>query len=437
MERSSGVGCREDLVLRRRSCRDEFIGQDAHCVSPPPKRSIMIIARRAFNAWFGGARARHAAGTEGRGRDGETRAFRFYVLIVLNVLGTAAAGYYALGADARPPLHFRAIELLVGFAYLANLVYLLTSRDLNKSAVFGLTITLIGILQMATETEVAALLWIYTVPLLSFLLLEFHAGIIFNSALLTGAAGFLVIHAAGIAPLGRAGVDTLLGYAAVIVLASVSEIQRHHRVQTLERLSATDALTGVFNRRKLQELLESEIRRARRYGVGPAIVTFDIDRYKLINDRFGHPTGDEVLKHVVRVVQNHVRRTDSLVRLGGDEFLVLAPELITERALKMAEELRAVVKQNRFRDVPVSVSIGVAHWRRDENAAALLARADGALYRAKTGGRDRVACDPAGPIGRARATAARRHATAPAFRNWRSALMSPTPPTRRHGRSRR
>lgn len=340
----------------------------------------------------------------------EDRAFRFRVLIVLHVLGAARSAYSVLPAGLHGALPDAPVETLVGFAYVANLFYILASHDLKTGVLAGLAITAIGILQAATEAGVSALLWLYTLPPLSFLLLGLCTGIIFNAVVVLATAALFLLDETGTVQSGRPGLDILWGYAVAASLACVNEIRSDRRVRALEEQSVTDVLTGALNRRRYRELLELEIRRAQRHGKGPAVVMCDIDHFKRINDRFGHHAGDDVLRHVARVVRAHVRQTDSLVRLGGDEFLIIAPETAAGAALWLAEKLRAALKPSRVRDLPVTVCMGVAQWRRGEDAAALLARADRALYRAKAGGRDRVACDPAEPAGRARMSAGQRRA---------------------------
>lgn len=371
--------------------------------------------------------AQRAAHGEASDRDNDTYVFRFRALVVLNTLGAALAGYCALTADIRAPAHVAAAETIICLVFLANLFYLLVSRRLNTSAVIGLTAMAAGIIQAAGEMEVFVLLWLYAVPLFSFLLLGLRAAIIFNMALPSAAAAVFVLYVADVASIRHLGLYALV-YVAVMILAGVSEIRYRRRVQTLERISVTDALTGVFNRRKFQELIELEVQRAQRYGTGPAIVMFDIDHYKLINDCFGHQTGDEVLRGVAHLVQANVRRTDSLVRLGGDEFLILAPQINTQLALKMAEKLRVVVKRGRFRHLRVTISIGVAQWRPGEDAGSLLARADRALYRAKRDGRDRVAYDRPQTFEGVRLLVAPRDPGAVVFPSW------PPPPARYHTR---
>ena len=167
-------------------------------------------------------------------------------------------------------------------------------------------------------------------------------------------------------------------------------------------LATTDPLTGLWNRRQLDERLRQEIERADRYGHPLALVLFDIDHFKGINDRFGHASGDRVLAELSRRVRGHLRTSDGLGRWGGEEFLVLLPECSGEQASDLAEKLRQLVSATPFEEVgTVTASFGVAQRSLGETADAWFGRVDRALYRAKQRGRNRVelAADPLGGHG--------------------------------------
>ena len=171
--------------------------------------------------------------------------------------------------------------------------------------------------------------------------------------------------------------------------------ERHELLQAqaakLEELATTDALTGAYNRRKFNELILAEIERVRRYGHPLSLFILDIDHFKRINDTRGHETGDEVLVVLAGLIRAGIRATDSLARWGGEEFVVLSPEVTVEEAMGLAERLRAAAGTHAYSFVgKVTASIGVAQHRAGETADELFARADEALYRAKQGGRDRV-----------------------------------------------
>lgn len=166
----------------------------------------------------------------------------------------------------------------------------------------------------------------------------------------------------------------------------------------------TDVLTGWHNRRYLQQRLPEEVARARRYRQPVSALLLDVDHFKRINDRYGHPAGDCVLRDVATRIKQELRSSDLAVRYGGEEFAVVLPQTTLADAAQTAERIRRTVAERPFvidqgQPLSVSLSAGVSELSpydaQSESAAlgeGLLARADAALYRAKAGGRNRVAC---------------------------------------------
>lgn len=165
-------------------------------------------------------------------------------------------------------------------------------------------------------------------------------------------------------------------------------------MSALSKSAITDELTGALNRRGILAELDAEIARCRRFSHGLALLMVDIDHFKSVNDTHGHACGDEALRSVVRALQTKLRATDVLGRFGGEEFLILLPELDEQGALIAAERLRAKVAANvvEFEDKRLSptISLGLALYRPEEPGDRLIARADEALYAAKRNGRNRV-----------------------------------------------
>ena len=161
--------------------------------------------------------------------------------------------------------------------------------------------------------------------------------------------------------------------------------------QQLEILSVTDKLTGLFNRRKLDEAIEKELELSARYGVELALILVDIDHFKHVNDSYGHAAGDMVLAGVADVLRTCTRDTDSLGRLGGEEFVVLCRRSSRDGAIAAAENLRIAIAGHAFPGAgPLTASFGVAAYRNGDSRDSLLERADAALYSAKRNGRNRV-----------------------------------------------
>jgi diguanylate cyclase (GGDEF)-like protein len=161
--------------------------------------------------------------------------------------------------------------------------------------------------------------------------------------------------------------------------------------QELERLSVTDDLTGLYNRRYLMETLAGEVRRARRLEHPFALLMVDIDHFKEYNDAFGHLAGDEMLTRVARVLRESTREVDCAARYGGEEFLVLLPETGVVDAAETAERIRARVAAEALAGGKITLSIGVAEFpSHGDTPEVMIAAADAALYQAKREGRNRV-----------------------------------------------
>jgi len=173
----------------------------------------------------------------------------------------------------------------------------------------------------------------------------------------------------------------------------MAEVTRENEalLARVTHLATTDALTEVANRRHGEHLLEQEIKRSRRYRLPLALVSFDIDRFSQVNDSFGHPVGDIVLRTVANTARALLRASDVLVRSGGEEFLVIAPHTSAIDGLRMAEKLRAAIEQV---EIPgcdhVTISLGVAQLGESESGDSLAVRANAALARAKRAGRNCV-----------------------------------------------
>ncbi|KAB2964792.1 diguanylate cyclase [Zoogloea sp.] len=191
-----------------------------------------------------------------------------------------------------------------------------------------------------------------------------------------------------------------LGYAALALL-SIGLLRAHLRTlaqsRAMHALATTDALTGIANRRHLFERGEHEVARALRYGKPLSILMIDIDLFKAINDRWGHPSGDQVIRNIADLMQGILRAVDTCGRLGGEEFLAILPETAEDGAGSLAERLRQAVeaseeaRADNGQAIRHTVSIGVATLAPgDTSFEALLRRADLALYRAKASGRNRV-----------------------------------------------
>jgi two-component system cell cycle response regulator len=185
----------------------------------------------------------------------------------------------------------------------------------------------------------------------------------------------------------------LVGVAFKFLAGNDLEAQYH---EELYQLAIVDGLTRVFNRRYLMDFLTREISRCRRHTRPLSLLLFDIDHFKQINDRFGHSAGDHVLRTIVEVAREGVRREECLARYGGDEFAIVMPETEIAGARIVAERMRGRVECHAFeaggRAIPVTISVGVAALQPETaDAEAMLAAVDAQLYAAKQAGRNAAA----------------------------------------------
>lgn len=170
------------------------------------------------------------------------------------------------------------------------------------------------------------------------------------------------------------------------------EIEERKRAEgLLEQLAATDPLTGIANRRRLNAILDAEIKRAERFMIPLSFIMIDIDHFKQVNDTFGHQTGDAVLKQIAELIAQSLRAYDVFARWGGEEFAIVVPSNDQKGSVQLAEKLRGKIQLHQFPKVgTLSCSFGVATHRTHENPETFIKRADLALYQAKSKGRNRV-----------------------------------------------
>ena len=199
----------------------------------------------------------------------------------------------------------------------------------------------------------------------------------------------------------QAGADVLLadgdritvGESLLKFIAQDSVEARYH--EEIYQLAVHDPLTELHNRRHFCEMADKEIGRALRHGRPLALCIIDVDLFKPVNDRYGHISGDEVLRQIGALVRNHARNDDLAARIGGEEFALLLSECEREPAVRLAERLREAVAAASFapggEPQRITISIGIATLSADRDSRpALMAAADAALYRAKSEGRNRV-----------------------------------------------
>lgn len=175
----------------------------------------------------------------------------------------------------------------------------------------------------------------------------------------------------------------------IVVILGLNGIRQN---QLLKNLSQTDSLSGLYNRRFINQKLQEEISKFKRYKTPFSILLIDVDFFKRINDLYGHDKGDLIIKEISSLIQKNIRNTDICARWGGEEFLILTPNSDLKAALTLANSLREFIEKNDFKMEKdgVTISIGVSTYNENITQEKLIKLADNALYKAKGNGRNRV-----------------------------------------------
>jgi diguanylate cyclase (GGDEF)-like protein len=238
--------------------------------------------------------------------------------------------------------------------------------------------------------------WLPCLYLFTFLLFEKRAALAVSLSMLV--ASVLIAYEGALDGAHRVGTPKLyashlLCIACVYALARLKEryVETHRLAVVLRSFAETDFLTGVANRRALTQALEREIARCERRDASLGVLLLDVDHFKDVNDRLGHEEGDRALRRVAFLMDVSRRRADLFGRWGGEEFLLVAPDLDLAGARAAAERLRGIIEDSsRDSRAPLTASFGVAEYVPGDTVASLVKRADHALRQAKQAGRNRV-----------------------------------------------
>ncbi|WP_165916401.1 GGDEF domain-containing protein [Marinisporobacter balticus] len=171
--------------------------------------------------------------------------------------------------------------------------------------------------------------------------------------------------------------------------AKTEQIQKMN--EKLTEFSIKDGLTNIYNRRKLNEVLKYEYNRAKNDNKGLSVMLLDLDRFKSVNDTYGHNVGDKVLIEIADLLKRNVRNRDTVGRWGGEEFLIICPETNINQALDLSEKLRKRIEKHKFQEINCRTSsFGVSIYKKGDAIEDIIKRADEGLYKAKENGRNRV-----------------------------------------------
>lgn len=281
------------------------------------------------------------------------------------------------------------LDALIVLSFGLVTAYAWRSGRVDRAGMFVALTNSVGCALVSVLAGTAGLQWMYPMVLGNFLLVRRDlAALLSGGALLFGVVGTRALTTT--LEVATFVVPTLVVCMLTYIFASRSELQAHQ----LATAANVDPLTGTRNRRGLARELDVAMENAARGGHPLALAIVDVDHFKAVNDRFGHPAGDAVLVELARLLRDSVRSGDLVFRLGGEEFALLLPGADGPRAAAICEKFRLRVAGIAVAPgVVVTASMGAAQWRPGEPAGTWMGRADAAMYRAKSGGRDRVVLD--------------------------------------------
>lgn len=322
-------------------------------------------------------------------------------------LATLAVWLYALRFGDSTPFNLYGLPAVL--LYDLGVTWAIAARRVTPSATEPVTLSVLGLLfcarllsEVTLPIDVAAsftqerILVLIGLAILSLLVLGTRRAVLAIAALFTlqtaGEVARLVLHGAVTpATLARLAGGQLM----LLTILGLLTVLAHYRRwwHDAEGLARTDPLTHVPNRREVQGSLQAALA-----APGPVcVLLLDLDRFKALNDAFGHAAGDDVLRKVAELGQARLRPEDTLGRWGGEEFLAVLPGTALEDAVEVAERLRGAIAEHVFpHGARVTVSVGVAQREAGETEAALVERADAAQYAAKRAGRNQVQAAPPG-----------------------------------------
>lgn len=279
-----------------------------------------------------------------------------------------------------------AVDLLIMFSICAVVGYAWRTGDNRRSGFMLAVLACSGGVVVGTMQGDVGLFWLFPAMITSFFLTSARVAVFVNCL----AVAVLVAH--DVAFDSREQMMSFVTTSVVVSCCAYIFARRNeHQRARLERLATHDPLTGVKNRRAMEEDMQAAVAAHARTGADYALIIFDLDHFKRINDLYGHAVGDEVLVECAGLVQRYTRKTDCLYRFGGEEFVLLMPGVRPDGIPAVAENLRYKLEHELTNPASsITASFGVAPLHSSDDADRWMARADEALYEAKATGRNRV-----------------------------------------------
>ena len=309
-----------------------------------------------------------------------------YLPLMLGVVGAVGVFPFAIIRFLNGEYLIALVDatLVIGLAGLSW--YLYKTHKVRVASVSLVLLAVAGLLLTNYMKGATQVFWIYPVLVGVFFMIERREALLI-SLLAVGGLAPIIVHKFDSFTLVSILITITVTCALAYAFATITRGQRDELMQ----LATKDPLTGVGNRRALQKKLDDAIATRHRTDIACSMLMLDLDHFKQVNDQHGHAKGDEILIKITELVGMRIRVTDSIYRIGGEEFVIVAENLNLENAARLAEQLRTIVEAYELAaGSAVTISVGVAQHHAGESAEDWMSRADNALYMAKHAGRNRI-----------------------------------------------
>ena len=308
-------------------------------------------------------------------------------MVIFPLLGGSAIGGFGVIRLMSGEYLIAVFDFAVAISFYGLGAYTYMTGKETAARYISAVISVVGPLIFMRQFDTAGIYWVYSSSIIIYYLVPWRWAIGFNALLLLGVA--YIYKDVDYNPVRFYSFLITIGLINSFSLLFALSEERYKSI--LKQLSVKDELTGVGNRRAFDDRVSESISVFNRYNVSACLVCLDIDRFKSVNDTFGHATGDKAIKALADVVSSMVRESDHVFRMGGDEFVILADAEEVDAAVQLAEKVRAGVEETPL--IPereLTISLGVAMLAKGDTAETWLARADAELYRAKQAGRNQT-----------------------------------------------
>lgn len=312
--------------------------------------------------------------------------FRLSIITMLGVCAIVGITPFAIFRYVQGNLLAGTVDAVIMLSITVTMVYAWVSGDTRRSGFCMAIIACAGGATVALMLDTIGLFWLYPPFITSFFLTSPRLAVIINLVTL------LILMVFNI---GFESVEYMLSFVTTAIVVSacayIFALRNDTQRLRLEQLSILDPLTGIKNRRAMEQELKAAVAFHHRSGLSYALAILDLDHFKRVNDAYGHAVGDEVLLECTQILLKHTRKTDQLFRFGGEEFVLLLPGVDDYGMRSVLRNVHKVLRRDlKSPGGPVTASYGLAMLQSDDTRDSWFERADQALYRAKENGRDQV-----------------------------------------------